>query len=273
MNLNFAGIVLLLIFMSFFSCNKTTKNDPVIDNTSPECLLKKSSSFSQGNKGGGGMTTIYNYNNDNKLISYFEIEQNDTTKYTYQENRNNLDSDINPYMVKYVNGLLLTKYFCDKNGKVIRREIFSNPKGKFPTTTIFSEYDSKNYLIKSTQKDQNSTTGEFTGDYYINEFEYSEGSISKWYTSSFVNKKNSERHLFYQYIISKIPIKTKISYFCSFGESDKFYPEQAIKFNGNSTSKGMYVYQFNANGFLLSSEIIFSDGTLSKEFGYIYQCK
>ncbi len=275
MSSNFKNLLPLLIFISIFSCNQTVEIEPTIDNTPPECLLKTSSTLSQGKKGYGGGTTIYNYNNEGTVISYFEIGQNDTTKYTYQENRNNLGSDTSPYVIKYVDGILLMKYFCDKNSRVYRKEIFSNPKDKFPTTSVFSEYDSKNYLIKTVQKAQNSVTGEFTGDYYTSEFEHSGGSISKWYLSSSVNKKISERQIFYKYIISKIPVKTKIVYFCSFGEDDKFYPEQAIKYlnNGSYDTEGKYFYQFNAKGFLLASEIRYNDGTLEKEFDNIYQCK
>ena len=209
---NFKNFLPLLIFISIFLCNQTVGIEPTIDGTPPECLLKTSSMPSGGDE---SRTTIYNYNDEGIVIGYFEVERNDTTKYTYKEDRNNLGSNTNPYVIKYVDGVLLRKYFCDKNGRVYREESFGNPKDEFPTASVFSEYDSENYLIKSVQEDQNSVTGEFTGDCYTSEFEHSGGSVSKCYLSHLVNKNISEKHIFRKYIISKIPIKTKIVYFCT----------------------------------------------------------
>ena len=259
-------------------------SDILDTNGTPECVTK-GYVVSSGN---GKVLTkdIYTfiYNDENKVVEYsyprLMNNQSVISKFTFEEYKENLGSDTKPYIVESRDKLLNAKYYCDKNGRVNRTEYFSSGSNTFPSFTEYEEYDSNGNHIKQTYKEQYTSNGSFTGDFYVIEGVYEGGNITKFYYSDTFGKTVTKRYLYLEYKPSSIQNKNTILYLYNygindFGEGNKSLPDKRIRYNedGSISRQGTYIYKFDSKGFLISSDISYTDGTSVGLSGYTYQCK
>ena len=259
-------------------------SDILATNGTPECVTK-GYVVSSGN---GKVLTkdIYTfiYNDENKVVEYsypgLINNQSVISKFTFEEYKENLGSDTKPYVIEFRDKLLNAKYYCDKNGRVNRTEYFSSGSNTFPSFTEYEEYDSNGNHIKQTYKEQNTSDGSFTGNSYVVEGVYEGGNILKLYYSDTFGKTVTKRYLFVEYKSTSIQNKNTISYLYNygtndFGEGNKNLPDKRVRYNedGSLSRQGTFVYKLDSKGFLVSSDISYSDGTSVGISGYTYQCK
>ena len=191
-------------------------SDILDTNGTPECVTK-GYVVSSGN---GKVLTkdIYTfiYNDENKVVEYsyprLMNNQSVISKFTFEEYKENLGSDTKPYIVESRDKLLNAKYYCDKNGRVNRTEYFSSGSNTFPSFTEYEEYDSNGNHIKQTYKEQYTSNGSFTGDFYVIEGVYEGGNITKFYYSDTFGKTVTKRYLYLEYKPSSIQNKNTILY-------------------------------------------------------------
>jgi hypothetical protein len=259
-------------------------NDILATNGTPECVTKGYTISSGNGKTVTKDVYTFTYNDENKVIEYSyprtANSQVVTSKYTFEEYKENLGSDTKPYIVESRDKLLNAKYYCDKNGRVNRTEYFSSGSNTFPSFTEYEEYDSNGNHIKQTFKGQNTSDGSFTGDFYVVEGVYEGGNILKFYYSDTFGKTVTKRYLYLEYKPSSTQNKNTISYLYNygtndFGEGNKNLPDKRIRYNedGSISRQGTFVYKLDSKGFLTSSDISYSDGTSVGFSGYTYQCK
>ena len=269
MKLKFKHYFLLIALIGIISCDKNIT-------PAPNCLVKTYSSSS--GKGGKGAVATYSliYNSEGKVISN---GYGGSRKSDYIEDKLNLGSDSKPHVTQFDDNELSKKVYCSKNGKVNREEYFSSSKDKYPYSIGYFEYDNKDYHIRTTSKSVNISNGEFTGNDNILEYEYFGDTTVQHYFTRKSDTQYIEKFLQYTYTIRNVPIKTKIEYLYNYGVNgfgvyDNFYPafKRYYNFNGSSI-KGSYVYEFDTNGYLLSSIITYNDNSYEREYDYTYQCK
>ena len=109
---------------------------------------------------------------------------------------------------------------------------------------------------------------------------YEGGNITKFYYSDTFGKTVTKRYLYLEYKPSSIQNKNTILYLYNygindFGEGNKSLPDKRIRYNedGSISRQGTYIYKFDSKGFLISSDISYTDGTSVGLSGYTYQCK
>ena len=276
MNLKIYHFFLIIAFIGVISCGK----DTAIDNAPKPliCLVKSYSSINRQNSlsAAGGISNLI-YNDEGKVI---EAGYDGSRKSIYVEDKLNFGSDSKPYVTQFDDNELSKKVYCDKNGRVNREEYFLSSKEKYPSFIKYFEYDNNGYHRKTTSKSVNILNGEFTGNYSIGEYEYVGDNIIKYYSTFKTDTEYIERFLRFSYLIGSTPIKTKIEYLYNygingFGKNDKFYPSFKIYYNsdGSKNRDGSYVYEFDSNGYLLSSIVRFNSNSYEREYDYTYECK
>lgn len=259
-------------------------SDILATNGTPDCVTKGYTISSGDGKIVDKYSYSYVYNDENKVVeySYPSLINNQTviSKYTFQEYKENLGSADKPYVIEMKDNALHAKYYCDKNGRVSKKEYFSY--GSFPSSIDYEEYDSNGNHIKSTNKVQNSSVGTLTGEFEVLEGVYENGNLTKFYYSNAYNlgKIVTKRYLLTEYKMSSTPNKNIISYLFNygindFGEGNKNLIDKRIRYNEDGTilRQGTFVYKLDSKGFLISSDITYSDGSTSGYSGYSYQCK
>jgi hypothetical protein len=263
-----------------YSClNKTKK---VKNNEGNNCLIIGYTTQNSSYK----YVYTYNYNKEGKVVDYsytttntpngggFGINQQYNIK--YQENKENLGSDIKPYVTTLLNETLIGKNFCDKNGRTKREEIYSK-YSSFPNMIRWYEYDSSGFNTKIIVKQQDNL-GVSTGDSSINESEYSNENLIRTYIT--IYKKNvlfRPRSMIESFDITSIPIKSKIVFLFNQGLESKNYQIKKIYYTLHGTINtaigNTYKYTFDEKGNILTKDIFFPDGTKTNDSNYFYQCK
>lgn len=255
-------------------------------NGTPDCLVKSFTVLDQKYNPNSKSEWKFTYDDENRVMSYQVVTTNtlDNTKYdfthSFEENKSNLGSDTKPYVIEYLNGKLLNQYYCSKNGRINRTEMFSGfNETVYPYSMDFEEYDVNENNIKTSTYSYDSKTGVKTNSYfYITEVEYINGNVSKLYSTN----DKSNRHLSFENTVwSSNPVKTKWVYLYNWGNSsykneNKNYPIQSIIYNenGSISNTAISAQIFDSKGYLLSKERIYSDGgTKLTYYNYTYICK
>ena len=252
----------------------------LLTNGTPECVNINYSSTNLTAKTNFSLK----YNDERKLINYIYFDtilssgiSGKTINFEYKEVRNNLGSDKNPFVTELLNSQINAKYYCDKNSRVNRREIFAPDKPNYPVSSSFYEYSTESFLTKRSLKFQNTTNGDFTGRILINEFEYIGGDLIKIYTTEYNGSTiTTPRYLSTEYVRNSNIMKTKIIDLFNYGILSKNHISKEKTYNTigtiSNTASYDYSYTFDSKGFILTKNQTNLNGRTIKEDEYIYQC-
>ncbi len=282
-------LLTIVSLIGIYSCSKTndlTPNQNAVGlNGTSECVTKGYIVSDDYGSIVYKKTFTYFYNEENKVDEYWYpsyVDKSIIEKITFQENKENLGSDTKPYVIEFKDKVLSAKYYCNKDGRVNKKENFSSGSNFFPFSTEYEEYDNNGNHSKSTTREQNLLNGSLTGNYSIFDAEYERGNLVKLYLTdnNLIYGLYFKRHLFNEYNPGSIPNKNIISFLFNYGVNDfgkgnRNHPKGVISFHvdGSVYRQGNFTYKLDSKGYLSSSFIKYLDGSIEEVSGYTYKCK
>lgn len=250
-------------------------------NGTPDCLLKTYTNINESTVN----EYTHTYSDEHTLaeLNVKTLRLSDSAvfnvKYTYLENKANLGSDIKPYVTILRNSQHYSKVYCDKNGRVNKREYYYSGQDNFPSEVDNETYDTNGNNIKTTKFFYDATNGEkFESRFTIYEAEYLNGN----YIKLFYTDESTSRYLINEFTTWTFnAIKTKVVYpfnygNLSFGANNKNHRTKLIYYDpsGTVSTQSSLVYTFDSKGYILSSEETFTGSSIKRRnIDYVYQCK
>ena len=250
-------------------------------NGTPDCLLKTYTNINESTVN----EYTHTYSDEHTLaeLNVKTLRLSDSAvfnvKYTYLENKANLGSDVKPYVTILRNSQNYSKVYCDKNGRVNKREYYYSGQDNFPSEVDNETYDTNGNNIKTTKFFYDATNGEkFESRFTIYEAEYLNGN----YIKLFYTDESTSRYLINEFTTWTFnAIKTKVVYpfnygNLSFGANNKNHRTKLIYYDpsGTVSTQSAVVYTFDSKGYILSSEETFTGSSIKRRnIDYVYQCK
>lgn len=255
--------------------------DILSTNGTPDCLLKTYTNINESTVN----EYTHTYSDENTLteLNTKTLRLSDSTvfnvKFSYQENKANLGSNTKPYVTILRNSQNYSKVYCDKNGRVNKREYYYSGQDNFPSEVDNETYDTNGNNTKTTTFFYDATNGEkFENRFVIYEAEYLNGN----YIKLFYTDEKTSRYLMNEYTTWTFNgVKTKVVYpfnygNLSFGANNKNHRTKMIYYNtsGAISYQSSVVYTFDSKGYILSSEETFTGTSVKRRnIDYVYQCK
>lgn len=249
-------------------------------NGTPSCLVK---GFTTITATGKEITEIF-YNDEKKMVSliinYTDLSGNAiaSRKVRFEEERSNFGSDTKPSIKHFINNQFYGNYYCDKNGRINRMELFNRYNDKYPTFVLLDEYDSNNNNSKTTYLTYDGLTGKKVYFESFSQLEYLNGNTSKMFTTTSYDPK----YLSYEVTAWTPELrKTKVGKLYSHGLTNNEYDQKNHPLKctwydrkGEITEQCTYAYTFDSKGYILTEKKQSADGlkTISTTTYEYYSC-